>query len=56
MCASGEEGWCKRDKLETVDLGMDLLRLADKLEPGLSKMRGMDKTFFVRTTFLQQFG
>ena len=28
------------DKLETIELGLDLLRVADAVEPGLTKTRG----------------
>jgi hypothetical protein len=28
------------DNLETIDLGLDLLKLADILEPGFSRRRG----------------
>ena len=31
---------CVQERLETVNLGLDVLRVADILEPGLSKLRG----------------
>ena len=40
---SGSQGISIDDKLECVELGRDILRVADVLEPGMSKTRGKPK-------------
>ena len=38
--AGGGSDVCVQERLETVNLGLDILKVADLLEPGLSKLRG----------------
>ncbi len=38
--AGGGGDVCVQERLETVNLGLDILKVADLLEPGLSKLRG----------------